>query len=357
MTTEPRLPEADTPRPGDELDTVRVESYLSEHLEGFEGPLEIRQFTHGSANLTYLLTTPNGEYVLRRPPRGTLAPGAHDMAREYKVLSRLWKHFPPAPRAYLFCEDSEVAGANFFVAERRTGVVIQATLPPELEGIPDVGRRVSFALVEAMAEFHDVDYESAGLADLGRPEGFTERQLTGWRKRWDLAKFDDDPLFDQVGEELGRRMPSSPGSSLVHNDLKLDNCQFQPGDPDRVTSIFDWDMTTLGDPLVDLGTLLGYWGDPGDEHDRTPSGNRDAIPGLPLRQEIAERYSERRQVSLDTIAWYEAFALWKTCVVVQQLHARFVNGQSSNPRHEHITERIPGLLRMALSTVQRAPLT
>ncbi len=357
MTTGEPLPEAGHPRPGDELDIPRVEAYLREHLEGFDGPLEVQQFSHGSANLTYLLSSPSGEYILRRPPRGDLAPGAHDMAREHKVLSRLWTHFPLAPRSYLFCDDPAVAGAIFFVGERRRGVVIHTGLPPELADFPDVGRRVSFALVDAMAALHDVDYEAASLGDLGRPEGFTERQLTGWRKRWDLAKFEDDPLFDQVGEELATRMPSSTGHSLVHNDLKLDNCQFQPGDPDRVTSIFDWDMTTLGDPLVDLGTLLGYWGDPGDEHDRTPSGDRDAIPGLPLREEIAARYSEQRQVPLGTIAWYEAFALWKTCVVVQQLHARYVNGQSSNPRHATITDRIPGLLRMALPTARRAPLT
>lgn len=357
MPAEHALIEATDPRPGDALDVARIASFLTDNLMGFEGPLEIQQFTHGTANLTYLLKTPGREYILRRPPRGELAPGAHDMAREHRVLSRLWEHLSLAPRSYIFCDDPTVAGAIFFVAERRTGVVIREGLPAGLVSFEDAGRRVSLALVDAMADLHDVDYIAAGLGELGRPEGFTARQLAGWRKRWDLAKVEDNPLLDEVGEELEKRLPASPAGSLVHNDLKLDNCQFQPDDPDHVTSIFDWDMTTLGDPLVDLGTLLGYWGEQGDPFDRTPGGMRDAISGLPSRREIAERYAERRHVPLDTIAWYEAFALWKTCIVVQQLHRRYESGQSSNEALATITDRIPGLLEMALPTARRAPLT
>ena len=259
------------------------------------------QFPGGHANLTYLLRFGSRELVLRRPPFGPVAPGSHDMVREHKVLSRLWEYFAPAPRAYLLCEDESVIGARFFVMERRRGVVARLKVPEELAHHEDVARRVSFALVDAMAELHAVDYEKAGLADLGRPEGFAARQLAGWKKRFELAKDAPLPRFDEVHARLASTLPAASRASLVHNDLKLDNCQFDPADPDRVASIFDWDMTTLGDPLVDLGTLLGYWAEPDDSADRSPTNALTNQPGFPTRRELAERYAARCDVPLERI--------------------------------------------------------
>jgi len=256
-------PEIAPVRPGERLDWPRLETWLrrlAELLPGVGGgPLEVLQFPHGSANLTYLLRVGDHELVLRRPPMGQIAPGAHDMKREFKVLSRLWRHFDRAPRAYLFCDDPAVLGADFFVMERRRGEVIRTAIPDAMRACPDVGRRVAFALVDAMAELHALDPRDCDLGDLGRPEGFAGRQVAGWAKRWELAKFDDSPVaMDELHERLVREIPAPSRVSIVHNDLKLDNCQFDPADPDRVASIFDWDMATLGDPLIDLGTLLGY---------------------------------------------------------------------------------------------------
>ena len=203
--------------------------------------------------------------MLRRPPFGVVAPGAHDMKREYRVLSKLWRIFDRAPRAYLFCDDHSVIGADFVVMERRHGEVIRDDVPASMAGHDDVGRRVSFALVDAMADLHLLDPAAAELSTLGRPDGFVERQVTGWHTRWELVHPDDGPPeMDTVAERLLATMPAPTRVSFVHNDLKLDNCQFDPADPDRVQSIFDWDMTTLGEPLVDLGTLLNYWPDPTD---------------------------------------------------------------------------------------------
>jgi aminoglycoside phosphotransferase (APT) family kinase protein len=282
---------------------------------------------------------------------GQIAPGAHDMKREFKVLSRLWRHFDRAPRAYVFCDDHAVLGADFFVMERRRGEVVRDDLPATMRGHQDAGRRMAFALVDAMADLHALDPKACELGDLGKPEGFIERQVSGWHKRWELSKFDDSPTdMDELHQRLVRTMPALSRASIVHNDLKLDNCQFDPANPDRVSAIFDWDMTTLGDPLADLGTLLNYWPDPSDP----PGSERFNKPGLtamglPARAEITAHYAARAGIDVAAVRWWEAFALWKTVVVVQQLHRRWVRGESKDPRMATIADRIPSLIAAARS--------
>jgi aminoglycoside phosphotransferase (APT) family kinase protein len=346
-------PEVAPVRAGEELDGVALDAWvrprLGDVLPGVEGPLHVLQFPNGSANLTYLLRVGAHELVLRRPPMGEVAPGAHDMRREYKVLSRLWRHFDRAPRAYLFCDDPAVLGRDFFVMERRRGEVVRTDVPPPLRGHRDVGRRLGLALIDAMADLHGLDPAACDLGDLGRPVGFVERQLEGWTKRWQLSRFEHSPAeVDAVQARLAQRVPPMSRVSIVHNDLKLDNCQFDPADPDRVSSIFDWDMTTLGDPLIDLGTLLNYWPDPADTADvqRVSHPGLNAM-GLPPRAEIVARYAARTRTDTAAVWWWEAFALWKTVVVVQQLHRRWVRGESTDPRMEHIADRIPALIAAA----------
>ena len=350
------VPEVAAVRRGEEQDWARAEAWIRERMPDLPAPLEVLQFPGGHANLTYLLRFggPGGtELVLRRPPFGKVAPGAHDMVREFKVLSRLWRFLSTAPRAYLLCEDEAVIGGRFFVMERRTGVVVRTRIPDEMRHHANVARRVSFALVDAMADFHDVDYAKADLADLGKPEGFTERQVAGWKRRFEDAKDAPLPLFDEVHARLAASIPPARGASLVHNDLKLDNCQFDPADPDRVKSIFDWDMTTLGDPLVDLGTLLGYWSQADDPADRSPTNALTNQPGFPTRRELAERYAERRDVPLASIDWYEAFAIWKTAVVLQQIYIRYVRGQTQDERFRLLGPRVPLLVRLAADVLAR----
>ena len=348
------VPELAPVRPGEELDRARLEAWLlprlKESLPGAEGPLTILQFPNGSANLTYLLRVGGSdELVLRRPPMGELAPGAHDMKREYKVLRHLWAYFDRAPRAYVFCDDPAVLGADFFVMERRRGEVVRTALPEAMREHPDVGRRLALALVDAMADLHALDPAACGLADLGKPEGFVDRQLSGWAKRWELSKFDDSPAeMRTIHARLARQVPRPSRVSIVHNDLKLDNCQFDPAHPDRVASIFDWDMTTLGDPLIDLGTLLNYWPDSADPpHARRFNNAAVAGLGLPPRAELVARYAARTGADLGDVRWWEAFALWKTVVVVQQLHRRWVRGESKDPRMATIADRIPSLVAAA----------
>ncbi len=348
-----QLPEVAPIREGEEFDRVRVEAWLKEHVPGLEGKMEALQFPGGHANLTYLVRFGERELVVRRPPLGPVAPRSHDMAREYRVLSRLADHFSPAPRAYALCEDPSVMGAIFTVMERRTGVVVRGVFPPEFERHPDARRRMSEGLIETMAAFHDVDYAAIGLEDLGRPEGYVRRQVGGWYGRWERSKNRELPLFDQMHEWLLANLPASPGSSLVHNDLKFDNVMLDPEDPGRVVAVLDWDMTTLGDPLIDLGTLLGYWAQADDPPERGATAAITAQPGFPSREEITARYAERRGIDVRTIPWYEVFALWKTAVVLQQIYIRFVRGQTKDARFEMMGTRVPILVQLAAEVSKR----
>lgn len=319
-------------RKGEELNWKKLEIYLREALSWLTGKMEVSQFHGGHANLTYLLKFGNTELVLRRPPFGKIAPGAHDMKREYRVLSKLYEHFPQAPRAFHYCEDEEVIGARFVVLERRTGVVVRYNVPGYFQSFENVENRLTVALVSAMAELHKVEVEKADLSKLGRPEGFVRRQLDGWAKRWELSKTEKNPIMDQIYEALIEDIPRPQTVSIIHNDIKFDNCQFQPDNPDEVTSIFDWDMCTLGDPLIDCGTALSYW----------PDERLDKVEGLPVRltgkfpdkKFIIERYHKFTDFDMSKIAWYEAFSYWKNAIVSQQLYKRFVDGETKDKRME-----------------------
>ena len=346
-------------RPGEELPWDRLEPWLRARVPELSGAFDVLQFPNGSANLTYLLRFGTTELVMRRPPFGTIAPGAHDMRREFRVLSKLWRHFDKAPRAYAFCDDHDVVGSDFVVMERRRGEVVRGAVPSSMVHHVGAGRRMGLALVDATAQIHLLDPLACDLGDLGRPNGFVARQVGGWKARWDLVRPDPAsphtsaavaevlPLMDEVHARLLAALPEPMRVSFVHSDLKLDNCQFAPDDPDRVGAIFDWDMTTLGDPLIDLGTLLSYWPDPSD-----PPGAQRGVPGLstiglPTRAEVAARYADLTGVGVDRIRWYEAFAAWKTAVVVQQLYHRWAVGDSTDDRMADKADRIPALARSA----------
>ena len=351
-------PELALVRAGEDLDWARIEAFLRAELPAdlaLEGGFTVLQFPNGSANLTYLIRFGDTELVLRRPPHGTLAPGAHDMRREYNVLSVLWQVFPRAPRAYVFCDDHAIAGADFFVMERRRGEVIRGVIPESMRDQPEVGRRLGFALVDAIAEFHLLDPDRVGLGTLGRPDGFVARQVAGWKKRWDLvADPRHDAAMQALHQRLERSMPAAQRVSFVHNDLKLDNCMFATGDPDQVISFFDWDMTTLGDPLVDIGTLLNYWpqsDDPPDSARLSHDGMQRM--GLPTRAEIAERYGARSGLDVSVAPWYDAFAQWKTATVIRQLHHRWLVGESTDPRMETVADRLPALVAGATALLDR----
>lgn len=337
-------------RKGEELDWDKLETYLRKEIPELSGEMSVAQFHGGYANLTYLLKFGETELVLRRPPFGKIAPGAHDMKREYRVLSKLYKHFPRAPRAYHLCEDDTVIGARFVVIERRQGIVIRTEDTNPFPDFENVNERLIRAQVKAHADLHLVDYKAAGLERLGRPEGFLERQVRGWQKRWELVKIGENEVMDEVFKILQSSMPQSPRVSIIHNDMKLDNCQFHPDNPDEVTSIFDWDMCTLGDPLADFGTSLCYYP---DESLKEYKHVTTVLKGdWPPKQFFMDVYQEYTGFSLDNINWYHAFAYWKTAVATQQLYKRYADGATKDKRFAnfHLGVKDNGLVALKILT-------
>ena len=340
-------------RPDERIDAVKVGAFLEGRLPGAQGVPDVLQFEGGKANLTYLLRyrPEDGgalEYVLRRPPLGPVAPKSHDMGREYTVLSLLYRAYPLAPRAFFYSEDAAVVGAPFLVMERRRGIVIRQELPAPFRGQRALNRRISEMIVDALADLHAVDPYAIGLGDLGRPEGFMERQVRGWAGRWEAAKTEAVPRFDEVHSWLDANLPPAPRTSLVHNDFKLDNMMVDAADPGRPVAVFDWDMCTLGDPLADLGTLLGYWTEPGDSDARKAFAVMPTEePGFPTRAQVTRRYAERHGVDVAHIRWYEVFGIWKTAVVIQQIYVRLHRGQTKDERFRSYGRRALSLIDSA----------
>ena len=267
-------------RSGEELAADRIESYLREHLSGLEGPVRVRQYPGGASNLTYLLSFANRELVLRRPPFGTKAATAHDMGREYKVLSALSPHWPYAPRPLVYCADESVIGAAFYVMEHLRGIILRKDIPERLFSTPDEIRGLFEKLLNALAELHSLDPVAVGLGDLGKPQGYVRRQVLGWNKRYRAARTPDVPDCEAVMAWLEERIPpESERTAIIHNDFRLDNIVLDPSDPYRIIGVLDWEMCTVGDPLMDLGCTLGYWvqrddprGTPHHPHHAHPCG-------------------------------------------------------------------------------------
>lgn len=334
-------------RADERFDEARLEAFLRESVPTLEGPMVVRQFHGGHANLTYDVRFGERELVLRRPPLGPVAPKSHDMRREFRALDALAPLFPYSPRPVVLCEDESVIGAIFFVMERSRGVVVRQSWPDALGDDPGVRRGMAESLIDALADLHLVDTSRPEIAALGKPEGFVERQVKGWHGRWEHAKTREMPLMDQLAVWLGERIPAPERVSVLHNDYKLDNAMFAADDARRLVAIFDWDMTSLGDPLVDLGTLLGYWSEAADETPRGTGGSVTTLPGFPTRAEVAERYGKRTGVNLTHLPWFETFALFKTAVVLEQIYVRFVKGQTQDERFKALGEFVPQLAKAA----------
>ena len=332
-------PELIATRIDEALDTARLEPWLREHLPETPGPLRVAQFGGGHANLTYLLRFGASEYVLRRPPLGPVAPSAHDMRREYRVLSRLHRYFPLAPRSYLYCDDETIIGAPFQVMERRTGTVIRKRTPERYDD-PRLKARIGVMVVDTLADLHLLDREAVGLGDLGRPEGFVQRQLEGWAKRWEAARHEDNPEMDRLIAWLRARLPPPGPVALVHNDYKLDNLLVDAEDPARPIAILDWDMCTGGDALVDLGYLLTQWVETDDDPRWIEASSMPtAEPGYPARAAAIQRYAERTGFDVAGIDWYFALATMKFSVVIQQIFIRYRRGQTRDERFARYDSR------------------
>jgi aminoglycoside phosphotransferase (APT) family kinase protein len=334
-------------RAGESLATDALAEFLKGKLDGAERGIELEQFPNGHSNLTYLLRTLAGEYVLRRPPLGPVAPKAHDMVREYHVLAAVHPHFPQAPRVHVLCEDPAVLGAPFFIMERRRGVVLRDEIPPDADP-----RAVSDAFLDTLVRLHAIDV--AAFGHLGKPEGYVERQVRGWADRWERAKTGDVPELDAVVRWLAANLPAALAPSLIHNDYKLDNIMLSAETPARVEAVLDWEMATLGDPLADLGLTLCYWvWATSDDVRAAGIPALTAAPGWFTRDELVEEYGRRTGRDMGRIGYYEVLGVFKLAVIIQQIYARFHRGQTSDERFRNFGERAAALGRLAARLAER----
>jgi aminoglycoside phosphotransferase (APT) family kinase protein len=340
-------------RSGEELDLAKLEPYLRHHFPDETGTLEVRQFPSGHSNLTYSLQLGARELVLRRPPFGSKVKSAHDMSREFRVLSKLGSAYSPAPQALFYCDDNGIIGAPFYVMEPIRGVILRRKLPPGLDFSAAKAHRLSQSFIENLIRLHRVDYASAGLSDLGRPEGYLERQVRGWTERYHGSKTHDYPEVEKITSWMQQHMPSTSAASLIHNDYKYDNVVLDPTDITKIVGVLDWEMCTIGDPLTDLGTALAYWVDATDpEEVQQNRWGPTTEPGSFTRAEVVSYYAKQTGCDASQIAFYLAFARFKLAVIVQQIYYRYQQGLTKDTRFASMPEKIQMLLRAALYAAQ-----
>ncbi len=337
----------------DELvDPKGLRSYLAGHAPEFGGPFEVERLGEGQSCLTFRVRGDGWEVVLRRPPRGDLPPTAFDVTREYRVTRALFDHKAPVPvaRPIVLCEDRSVIGAPFYLMERVDGHVVRATVPDALSS-PEDRTSMCEQLVDTLVALRRVDWRAAGLDGFGKPDGYLERQLRRMRQLWDLARFRDIPEIEEVGGWLEANIPSPAAAAIVHGDFKLDNVIFAPESPARLVAVVDWEMSTIGDPLADLGWMLYFWRDPGDDGFGLAVSAAMDQEGFLRRRQIFERYSAAIGVP-DSVAWYSALAGWKIAIIMEGSYRRFLAGIADHPLFAQLEHGVPFLARRAAQAMR-----
>jgi len=340
-------------REGEELDLIVLEKYLRENMESLlGGTLEILQFSAGHSNLTYQLKMGDWEAVLRRPPLGAVAPKAHDMEREFKILTELNPIFSVAPRPFLFSEDQTIVGSPFFLMERKNGIVIDTSFP---EGVPvtkDLCRHLSVVMVEKLVELHAIDYKQTGLAEISKPEGFMERQVLGWIGRYERAKTEKIAVVESLKKWLVEHTPKKHESTIIHYDYKFNNAMFN----DKLTEmvgLFDWEMTTVGDPLADLGVAMSYWNQSDDPELLINGLGKAPVTavneGFFTRKEFINLYAKKSGRDITNFNFYLTFAYFKLAVIGQQIYYRYKKGQTNDHRFANFNHFVNNLIMHAAS--------
>ena len=340
-------------RPGEELNAENLAEFLREKLDIKNEEIEISQFPAGNSNLTYCVKIGDQEYVLRRPPFGNQVKSAHDMSREFNVLSKLSKVYAPAPTPLIYCADESIIGSEFYLMERRNGVIIRGKSPAELEKSPELQKKLIETFIENLAELHKLDYKKAGLETLGKPEGYVLRQTQGWTKRYFNAKTDEHPELEKTIEWLNENIPVDDSAALVHNDYKFDNVMLAPGDLTKIVAVLDWEMTTVGSPLMDFGTTLAYW------MPKNAPPQMFSLPANPAvlmknfsHRDLAEIYSEKSGAELSDLNFYYAFGTFKIAVICQQIYFRFVKGFTKDTRFANFNFFVNALGKISLDAIE-----
>jgi aminoglycoside phosphotransferase (APT) family kinase protein len=326
-------------RAGEELDLRALNGWLAANAPEIGLVSTVEQFSGGFSNLTYLLKSDAGEFVLRRPPAGVGKGSAHDVAREYRILAAVAPREIPVPRVIGLCEDASVLGVPFYLMERVRGVILQRGSDPGFSA--ETMRGISESFVATFAAIHSVDATDPAIAALGKADGYVSRQISGWIKRWHASRIDPVPAMDRVAEWLTSHEPASSGICLVHNDFKYDNLVLDPADPRRITAVLDWEMATLGDPLLDVGTSMGYWVESTDHPALQSLGlGMTALPGNFTRREFWEGYLKRTGRPPTSPAFYYTFGLFKIAVIAQQIYARYRKGFTTDDRFARLGDAV-----------------
>ncbi|MDP1931037.1 MAG: phosphotransferase family protein [Gammaproteobacteria bacterium] len=358
MKPQELLDKAGDVRPGEELDVAVLHDYLAPILGSSIHDLQIAQFPGGFSNLTYLLTAGKEKWVLRRPPFGSKVKSAHDMGREFHVLSALKGIYPYAPEPVHFCTDHNILGCDFYLMSCIDGIVIRKDYPAQMKLSPAQVRQQFFTLFDVLGELHSVDLQKAGLENFGKPEGYVRRQVEGWSKRYSDARTPDAPGCENIMQWLHDRMPPDSGlARIIHNDYKLDNVIWAPDDPLKIIGVLDWEMSTVGDPLMDLGCTLGYWVEESDPEDyrRFRAMPSDA-PGAPTRAEIVARFSERTGLAVERFDFYFCFGMFRLAAIGQQIYYRYHAGLTQDSRFATMIDKVCSLQKMCDRVIAKSDL-
>ncbi len=341
------------------VDESALQKFLAVHLPGSEAAVRAERIEAGHSNLTFLITRDSQQWVLRRPPRPPYLPTAHDVLREYRVISALAQTAFPVPRPILACEDTSIIGAPFYLMERVDGVVIRNALPPQFAA-PSDRAAIADELIRTLVALHAVDYQAVGLGNLGKPEGYIARQLKRWMGQLDGARTRDIPELDDVSDWLHAQRPESPPATIVHGDFRLDNAMYAPPPPPKILAVVDWEMSTLGDPLADLGYLLSFWREAG-EPQATPlpddMGDVTSLPGFPTRAEVAARYEELSGRQVTHLTFYIVLAIWKLAILLEGSYKRHLAGTTDDPFFALLGEGVPALAKRAKDMMREAQKT
>jgi aminoglycoside phosphotransferase (APT) family kinase protein len=324
------LDQAQAIRPGEEINSLAFLSYLNKILADFPGEIEILQFPGGYSNLTYLIKKGNAEFVLRKPPHGANIKSAHDMSREFKVLTLLKPVFDGVPAPISIYEEKDLLGAPFYLMERVNGLILRNEIPKGIIMTPESFHKLSVNTIDNLAKLHQLDIDSTGLYALGKPEGYVQRQVAGWIKRYFNAETEVIKAMNETATWMQEYIPAENSPAFIHNDYKYDNLVLDP-DTLAIKALLDWEMATVGDPLMDLGTSLGYWAEQGD-HPALKSFGLTSHKGNLNRQEVVDRYAAASGKKIDHIVFYYVFGCFKIAVIAQQIYARYKQGLTKDPR-------------------------
>jgi aminoglycoside phosphotransferase (APT) family kinase protein len=341
-------------REGESFDIGKVGTFIKERIPGLNGDLSVEQFPSGFSNLTYMLKIGDRELVMRRPPFGKKAKSAHDMSREYRILTALKPVFPYGPEPLLYCDDPAIIGSPFYIMQRLKGVILRKNIPRGLQLPPEKAAALCENWVDVLVALHSLDYKKIGLENFGKPEGYVGRQVAGWTSRYRDARTDDAPDFEEVMRWLQDRMPDDLASAcVVHNDYKFDNVVLAPDDPANIIGVLDWEMATIGDPLMDLGASLAYWVTAEDPEEVQLIRTLPTVaPGMFTREQLVARYLDRTGLALPSFGFYLCFGIFRLAVIAQQIYYRFYHGQTRDERFGMLIAAVQILERAALKIIR-----